>query len=163
MGMSPAPPIANIYVALHKSKEIFPVFDNNLFFCVRLIDDGIVIWKHGSDPVSDAVNWRESERTTNKSGLNWTFMEPSKQVDFTDLTIKIEGQRITTNLFEEPLALHLYIPPCFCHPPSCVSIFVRAERYDIKILQTLQTLHLPKGYQTAAKEILWPSSRDRRY
>jgi hypothetical protein len=50
MGISPAPPIANLYVTLHKSKEILPVIANNLFFCVRFIDDGLAICKHDSNP-----------------------------------------------------------------------------------------------------------------
>ena len=35
-----------------------------------------------------------------------------------DMTITMFGNKIETNLFEKPLALHLYIPPHSCHPPS---------------------------------------------
>ena len=35
-----------------------------------------------------------------------------------DITINITGNKIETNLFEKPLALHLYIPPQSCHPPK---------------------------------------------
>ena len=36
-----------------------------------------------------------------------------------DLTITIEEGKIVTNLYEKPMALHLYIPPHSCHPPRC--------------------------------------------
>ena len=58
MDMSPASPIANLYVALHESKEILPVFASNLFFYVRCVDNGLAIWKHDSDPVTDATTLR---------------------------------------------------------------------------------------------------------
>ena len=35
-----------------------------------------------------------------------------------DITVNITGYKIETNLFEKPLALHLYIPPQSCHPPK---------------------------------------------
>ena len=70
MGMSQVPPLANLYVALHESKEILPIFAYNLFIYVRFIDDGLVIWKHDSDPVIDANNLREFKKVINKSGLS---------------------------------------------------------------------------------------------
>ena len=36
-----------------------------------------------------------------------------------DLTIKIEDDKMSTNLVEKPLALHLFIPPHSCHPQKC--------------------------------------------
>ena len=36
------------------------------------------------------------------------------------MTIKIVGSKIETDLFEKPLALHLYISPHSCHPPGVI-------------------------------------------
>jgi hypothetical protein len=158
MGMSPAPPIANLYVALHEATDILPTFTNNLFFYVRFIDDSLAIWKHDRDPAINARNLEEFKKAINKSGLTWTFTDPSAQVDFMDLTIKIEGKRITTNLFEKPLALHLYIPPRSCHPPSCfrslasgmILRFYRLCTYQKDIRHWLKKFYghlLDRGYQ----------------
>jgi hypothetical protein len=158
MGMSPAPPIANLYVALHEATCILPTFASSLFFYVRFIDDGLAIWKHDSDPIIDARNLEEFKKAINKSGLTWTFTDPSTQVDFMDLTIKIEGKKITTNLFEKPLALHLYIPPHSCHPPSCfgslvsgmILRFYRLCTYQKDIRHWLKKFYghlLDRGYQ----------------
>ena len=46
MGMSPAPPIANIFVALHEESEVLPFLDTCVFFLRRFIDDGFGIWLH---------------------------------------------------------------------------------------------------------------------
>ena len=94
-------------MTLYEASDTPPFFPSSLFFYVRFIDDGLAIWKHHSDPVIDARNLREFKKATNKSCLSWTFTDPIKQVDFRDLSIKIEGNRITTNLFEKSLDLHL--------------------------------------------------------
>ena len=57
MGMSPAPPIANIYVALHEEEEILPLLRTCVFFLNQFIDDGFGIWLHHSDPEIDKRNW----------------------------------------------------------------------------------------------------------
>ena len=41
-----------------------------------------------------------------------------------DLTITLKEGAFLTNLYEKPLALHLYIPPHSCHPPVCFSNLV---------------------------------------
>ena len=38
-----------------------------------------------------------------------------------DMTIAINNRKITTTVYEKPLALHLYIPPHSCHPPGVLT------------------------------------------
>ncbi len=57
MGMSPAPTLANLYVALHEEKEILPFLKTNLLYLHRFIDDGLAIWIHDADPSTDQRNW----------------------------------------------------------------------------------------------------------
>ena len=85
----------------------------------RFIDDGFAIWKHHPDPDIDAVNYKSFQDAIRGGGLDWTFTKRAKQVDFMDLTIKIEDNKLSTNLFQKPLALHLFIPPHSCHPKKC--------------------------------------------
>ena len=42
-----------------------------------------------------------------------------------DLSISIESRNFSTNLYEKPLTLCLYIPPHSCHPPGCFSGLIR--------------------------------------
>jgi hypothetical protein len=46
MGMSPAPTIANLYIAIYKLNLIIPLLDKYLMFCKRFIDNGFAIWLH---------------------------------------------------------------------------------------------------------------------
>ncbi len=54
MGMSPAPTIVNLYVAIYEAMHILPLLGSFLFFLKRFIDDGLGIWLHNPDPES---NW----------------------------------------------------------------------------------------------------------
>ena len=118
MGMSPAPTIANLYFAIHESANILGKFES-LDYYQRFIDDGLAIWTHNPDPATDASNYKAFQNAINGGGLSWTFTKRSKQVDFMDLTIKIEGKKLSTNLYQKPLALHLFVPPHSCQPLKC--------------------------------------------
>ena len=62
MGMSPAPTIANLFVAIHEEAEILDWLKTSVLFLKRFIDDGIGIWLHHHDPVQDAKNWVKFQR-----------------------------------------------------------------------------------------------------
>ena len=111
MGMSPVPPIANLYVAFHESTFIPDWLKSSLFFYKRFIDDGIGIWIQNEIESVDRHNWDTFKLIVNNGGLTWEFTELSHEINFMDMTINITGDRIETNLFEKSLALHLYIPP----------------------------------------------------
>ena len=53
MGISPAPPSANSYVAIFELRIIFGQFQNYLLLYLRFIDDGIAIWQHGDNKADD--------------------------------------------------------------------------------------------------------------
>jgi hypothetical protein len=50
--------------------------------------------------------------------LEWIIQPLATQVDFMDMTIHIEEDKIFTTLFEKPSNFHLYTPPNSCHPPG---------------------------------------------
>jgi len=138
MGMSPAPTIANLFVSLHERKEILPKFNSNLHLYRRFIDDGFAVWKHNEDRATDLRNYKAFKKAINSGGLRWTFTDPSLKTDFMDLTVNIVGSKVTTNLYEKPLALHLYIPPHSCHPSSCFGSLVTGMVLRIYRLCTFQ-------------------------
>ena len=112
MGMSPAPPISNIFVAIHEEEEIWDFVKQGIVnFLRRFIDDGIGIWIHHPDPTVDEQRWNDFKKTVNNGCLDWEFSPRSNSVIFLDTVISIVDRRIETSLYEKPLALHLYLPP----------------------------------------------------
>ena len=121
MGMSPAPPIANIFIAIYEKEKILGKFDDCISFLRRFINDGFGIWNHHADPGVDAVNWARIQKVLSENGLQWTFFERSRSAIFMDMNIEIEEGKIVTSLYEKPLALHLYTPPHSCHAHVLIS------------------------------------------
>ena len=121
MGMSPAPTIANLYIAAYEQSHLPPYLSQPLFFLKRFIDDGFGIWLHDADPEIDEKNWLDFKNTVNQSGLAWTFSTRSPQATFLDMTVSIENGRLITQLFKKPGALQLFIPPRSCHPPGVIT------------------------------------------
>jgi hypothetical protein len=89
MGMSLAPRIANLYVAIYEATHILPLLNSFLFFLKRFIDDGLGIWLHDPDSDIDAANWTLFKTLINAMGLKWTTTELSKKVISMDMTIEI--------------------------------------------------------------------------
>jgi hypothetical protein len=158
MGMSPAPTLANLYVAIYEQSKVIPLVGNYLFYYKRFIDDGLGIWLHDDDPIKDADNWTSFQSIINDSGLQWTFVERGKKVVYLDMTIEIENGKIVTSLYAKPLALYQYIPPSSCHPPGVLTglvlgqvlrIFQLCSR-DQDINNELRLFHkrlINRGYQ----------------
>ena len=56
MGMSPAPSIANLFVAIYEASNILRFLNSGLFYLKRFVDDGFGIWVHDADSAKDAAN-----------------------------------------------------------------------------------------------------------
>ena len=52
--------------------------------------------------------------------LKWDFKEPSKSVDFLDLTIYIEDGWVLTRTYQKSMNLYQYISPSSNHPPTMI-------------------------------------------
>ena len=57
MGMSPAPTISNLYMAIYEETHILKFLPILYLRC--FIDDGVGIWLHDPDPETDERNWTE--------------------------------------------------------------------------------------------------------
>jgi hypothetical protein len=121
MGMSPAPTIANLYVAIYEEMHVLKYVPSTVLYLRCFIDDGFGIWLHDPDPVVDEKNWKDFQDCLNASGLSWIFSDRSQEVVFMVLRLKIEGRHIKSSLYAKPMALHLYLPPHSCHAPGVLS------------------------------------------
>ena len=159
MGMSPAPTIANLYVAIYELEFIIPLLEKYLMFYKRFIDDGFAVWLHDLDPTIDTENWNDFKALINAMGLSWTFKSPRKKLVFMDMTIQIEGGKIVTTIYAKPMALYQYIPPNSCHPPGVLTGLIYGQILRIyqlcsrskdidKELSLLHTRLLNRGYAT---------------
>ncbi len=109
MGMSPAPTIANLYVAIYEEMHLLKHIPQPVLYLHRFIDDGLGIWLHDPDPTTDARKWEEFQDCLNASGLNWIFSDRCQEVVFMDLRLTTEGRHIKSSLYAKPMALHLYL------------------------------------------------------
>ena len=74
---------AKIYFAVHKMGTLIPKYGHCFPLSARFIDDIIGVWV--GDP--NGIEWQELKNDTNDfSILKWEFEEPSRSVDFLDLT-----------------------------------------------------------------------------
>jgi hypothetical protein len=123
MGMSPAPTIANLYVAIYKGNHIIRLINvgKYLMFYKRFIDDGFTVWLHDKALTTNANNWNGFKAHLNAIGLSGTIKSPRKKLNFMDMTIQVEGVKIVTTIYAKPLALYQYIPPNSCHPPRVLT------------------------------------------
>ena len=119
MGISPAPTIANLFVAIHEREKVLPFLNRGcLLEWQRFIDDGIGIWLHDTNLETDRANWLAFKAAVRDGGLDWTFEPRSKKIVFMDMTLRIVNGKIETAMYAKPMALYLYIPPHSCHSPG---------------------------------------------
>ena len=118
MGAPPAPAYATIYFAIHEI-TILRRFSHHLKFYRRYIDDAFAIWKSDPDPATDLSAWNAFKACLNSFGkLTWDVDDRHTSVNFMDLTITIEDTKLTTNIYEKPQNLYLYLPSASCHTPG---------------------------------------------
>jgi hypothetical protein len=136
MGTPPAPPYATLYFAIHE-EILLEEFKDNLLFYRRYIDDVFGVWL----TTNDASNhqWETFKQRMNGFGLEWDVNERNSQVDFMDLTISINGDRLTTTLYEKAMNLYLYIPPHSSHPPGVLTGLIYGNIFRIQRLCSEET------------------------
>jgi hypothetical protein len=118
MGCPPAPPWANTFYDLCEALFV-PIYQENIALYRRFIDDVEGIWTITNPNYNDAT-WEAFKAAMNNPDftLEWIVSPPSQVVDFMDLTLSIQEDKIITTLYEKPSNFHLYIPPHSCHPPG---------------------------------------------
>ena len=129
MGTSAAVMWATLYYTYHEVHTLIPNHGHNLLYFKRYIDDIFAIWTGNL-----TTDWSAFKEDVNNFGvLKWDINEvtPSKSVNFLDMTLSIEDDRIVSRTFQKEMNLHLYIPPSSEHPLSCIkgTIFSLVLRY----------------------------------
>lgn len=129
MGTSAAVMWATLYYAYHEVHRLIPKYNNKLLYFVRFIDDIFGVWTGNL-----TTDWKEFCDDVNDFGvLTWDIEDqlPTTSVNFLDLTLTIEGERITSKTFQKKMNLYLYLPATSAHPPGCIkgTIYGLIRRY----------------------------------
>jgi hypothetical protein len=129
MGTSAAVMWATLYYAYHEVHCLIPRHGHNLLYFKRFIDDIFGIWTGNL-----TTDWTEFSKDVDNFGvLRWDVgdITPSESVDFLDMTLTIENNKIVSKTYQKAMNLHLYIPPMSAHPRGCIkgTIFSLVLRY----------------------------------
>lgn len=122
MGISPAPPWATIFYAIHEN-TFLPLWSQHVTFYKRFIDDVFGIWIPHPSQEQNTIIWHSFQQTMQQwHGLQWEFTPLSTTCNFMDLTVTITPSgHLSTTLYEKPQNLYLYIPPHSAHPSGMLS------------------------------------------
>jgi hypothetical protein len=142
MGTSAAVMWATIYYATHENNVILPKYRNQLLYFRRYIDDIFGIWIGET-----AEQWHSFCNDIDNFGiLTWDIrnQRPSNSVDFLDLTLTIEGSRVTSRTYQKHMNLYLYLPPTSAHPPGVIKgmVFGLIRRFHAQNTHRSDYLHM---------------------
>ena len=132
MGTAAAVLWAIIYYYWHEKHVLIAKWSKKMPLLKRFVDDIFAIIKVGGQDGMTADEWKIFKNDINSFGiLEWDIDEPSKQVDFLDLTLWIDGDKILTKTYQKPINLYQYITPTSAHPPGMIKgmIFGSLRRY----------------------------------
>ena len=108
-----------------------------MLYFKRFIDDMFAIWIGNT-----TTDWDEFCADVNNFGiLTWDIENnpPATSVDFLDLTLTLEGNRIVSKTFQKKMNLYLYLPAASAHPEGCIkgTVFglVRRPEYPLQRLR----------------------------
>ena len=118
MGFNAAVHCANIYL-----DSFDHCFAPKFLFYGRYIDDIFAIFR-GSRADLELICLNMNRFI---EGIKLTFNHSVSSVDFLDLTIFKFEHKIAFRTFQKPLNIYQYLPPVSCHPPACISGFIKGE------------------------------------
>lgn len=158
MGTSAAVMWATLYYGYHEVHTLIPRHGNKMLYFRRFIDDIFAIWIGNL-----TTDWESFCADVNDFGiLKWDVTEnpPRKSVDFLDLTLTIDGNRIVSKTFQKKMNLYLYIPAASAHPEGCIkgTIFGLIRRYHaqntyrkdyVQMVKLLYIRLLKRGWQSS--------------
>jgi len=136
-----------------------------ILFHARFIDDVFFIWVGDTDTL-----WEELIQDYNNFGiLKWDITKPSTAVNFLDLTLTIENDRITTKTFQKANNPYLYIPPHSAHPPGMIhgiifsllrTYYYQNSKYSdfVQLSNLLFKRHVMQGWDQAVLKDIFASA-----
>ena len=115
MGTSVAVMYANIYCSYRERTLILPKYKNNIIYYKRYVDDVFSLWRD-----TTTTTWKDLAKDLPQGILKWIVQKPECTVNFLDITVTIDARsgKISTESYQKPMNLHLYLPASSAHPPG---------------------------------------------
>ncbi|KAL7510431.1 hypothetical protein ACHAXN_010625, partial [Cyclotella atomus] len=112
--------LANLYFCFNEKCKLllrFKDFFARILFYARFVDEVFLIWLKECD-----LQWKALVLMFNDFGiLKWECLKLKTSVDFLDLTLTIEGNRVVAKTYQKPENPYLYIPPHSAHPAGMIN------------------------------------------
>lgn len=114
MGARCAPSYANLFLGWWEVTHVYPSnpFQNQVLKWARYIDDVIFVW---SGTKEDCLSFIEM-LNDNELNIHLTSHFSDATIDFLDLTLKCDGDRITTSLYRKPTSTNSLLQFDSFHP-----------------------------------------------
>uniref|UniRef100_A0A8C5QJ44 Reverse transcriptase domain-containing protein n=1 Tax=Leptobrachium leishanense TaxID=445787 RepID=A0A8C5QJ44_9ANUR len=113
MGTRFAPSYANLFMA-HWEESFLSLYPENLVCYKRYIDDIFLIWKGGENLLREFLVTLDQ----NSRGIKLTTIWSNTHINFLDLSIHIQDNRIKTETFFKTVDVNSFIEKTSCHLPQ---------------------------------------------
>uniref|UniRef100_A0A8C5M9N9 Reverse transcriptase domain-containing protein n=1 Tax=Leptobrachium leishanense TaxID=445787 RepID=A0A8C5M9N9_9ANUR len=158
MGTRFAPSFANLYMSTWEEK-ITENKEDNIILYLRYIDDILMIWKGGEEDLVTFLNQLNTKDPNIKLESTWN----RNTIDYLDLTIFSEGNKLYTKTYFKKVDTNSYIHRDSCHLRRWLEGIPKSQYLRIKRncskesdfnIQTdrLKTQFLEKGYEESRLE-----------
>lgn len=114
MGARYAPSVANLLMNMWEEEYLYARNIPHLKFYRRYIDDLIIIWEGTPEEFEEFLK----NLNTNKYGLTFTGKWSHQKIDYLDLEIFKNGDRLYTKTYFKDTDKNVYIPITSCHHPQ---------------------------------------------
>ena len=137
MGTPMAPNYANLFMAKFEEDAITSYHASTGLkphVWYRYIDDIFLIWTHGDEELQKFLLYLDTFSGTRnmKSKIKFEINKSEKEVNFLDVTIKLENGMLTTSLFSKPTDAHLYLNYSSSHPRHVLRNIPKGQFIRIK-------------------------------
>ncbi|KAL1447597.1 hypothetical protein WDU94_009868 [Cyamophila willieti] len=155
MGSPLSPILANIYMNHFENKILQESkLKNNVISWLRYVDDILVIWSSSNRQLE---NFKNDINKINDN-IKFTLEHGGKEINYLDLTINIENNKLKTKIYRKPTYADAIIPADSFHPwkykTSAIESFIyRAIKCTTDIedlkheIQTIRTIARNNGYK----------------
>ena len=148
-----APSNANLFMGVLE-KQMLSSYKHKPLVYFRYIDDIFTIWTDGEDSLNDFLTHCNSQN----ENIQFEQTISNTSIPFLDVSVTLEGEKLTTDLYCKSTDKHQYLYHTSCHPkhtktslPYCLALRLRRICSSENLVQkrTNEMLHhlIQRGYK----------------
>ncbi|XP_073481353.1 uncharacterized protein [Aquarana catesbeiana] len=128
MGNKYAPSVANIFLSKWEEEDIYGRCWPHLLLYKRYIDDILIIWKGSREQLEEFIQFISG----NKYGVKFTATVHQQKINFLDLEIYKNGNKLGTRTHFKETDRNGYIPMGSCHHPQWKAAIPKSQFIRIR-------------------------------